>query len=212
MEQDRVIVRTAASSADLDQARILFRAFVAWHRDRHAEDHDLIDSYFDDAGFEQELARLPGAYAPPSGRLLLAWADGTAAGCAALRRIDDQSCEMKRMFVSPAARGRGVGRALGTELIRAARGQAYTSMYLDTSIRQAEALSLYRSLGFAEAEPYYDTPPPLRDWLVFLKLDLQPRNRDNLARWTDQRLPSLTMMSASRATEDAGRTDYCRGG
>ena len=173
MEQDRVIVRAVASSAELDQARILFRTFVAWHRDRHAEGHDLIDSYFDDAGFEQELAGLPGAYAPPSGRLLLAWADGTAAGCAALRRMGAQSCEMKRMFVSPAARGRGVGRALGAELIRAARGQAYTSMYLDTSIRQAEALSLYRSLGFAEVEPYYDPPAPLRDWLVFLKLDLQ---------------------------------------
>jgi putative acetyltransferase len=174
VEQDRVIVRAAASSAELDQARILFRAFVAWHRDTHAEDHDLIDGYFNDAGFEQELSGLPGAYGPPSGRLLLAWVGGTAAGCAALRRIDDQSCEMKRMFVTPAARGRGVGRALGTELIRTARGQAYTSMYLDTSIRQAEALSLYRSLGFAEVEPYYDPPPPLRNWLVFLKLDLEP--------------------------------------
>ena len=182
MEEDRVIVRAAASPAELDQARILFRAFVAWHRDRHAADLDLIDRYFDDAEFERELAGLPGAYAPPSGRLLLAWADGTAAGCAALRRIDDQSCEMKRMFVSPAARGIGVGRALGTELIRAARDQAYTGMYLDTSLRQAEALSLYRSLGFSEVEPYYDTPRPLRDWLVFLKLDLTRGNHNNLAR------------------------------
>lgn len=173
--QDRVNVRAAASSAELGQARILFRAFVAWHRDSHAEDRDLIDRYFDDAGLERELASLPGAYAPPSGRLLLAWTGGTAVGCAALRRIDDQSCEMKRMFVSPAARGRGVGRALGAELIRAARGQAYTSMYLDTSIRQAEALTLYRSFGFAEVEPYYDTPQPLRDWLVFLRLALETR-------------------------------------
>jgi len=86
------------------------------------------------------------------------------------------------MFVSPAARGIGVGRALGTELIRAARDQAYTGMYLDTSLRQAEALSLYRSLGFSEVEPYYDTPRPLRDWLVFLKLDLTRGNHNNLAR------------------------------
>jgi putative acetyltransferase len=89
-----------------------------------------------------------------------------------LRRIDHQSCEMKRMFVSPAAQGQGAGRALATELVRAARAEAYTSMHLDTSIRQAEALSLYRSLGFTEVEPYYDTPPPLRDWLVFLRLGL----------------------------------------
>jgi putative acetyltransferase len=172
VEEDRVIVRAAASFAELDQARILFRAFVTWHRDRHAEDLDLIGRYFDDAGFERELAGLPGAYAPPSGRLLLAWAGDTPVGCAALRRIDDQSCEMKRMFVSPAAQGRGVGRALATGLIRAARDEAYAAIYLDTSIRQGEALSLYRSLGFADVEPYYETPPPLRDWLVFMKLAL----------------------------------------
>jgi ribosomal protein S18 acetylase RimI-like enzyme len=77
---------------------------------------------------------------------------------------------MKRMFVSTEARGRGAGRALGTELIRAARAAGYTSMYLDTSTRQTEALSLYRSLGFAEVEPYYETP--LRDWLVFMRLAL----------------------------------------
>jgi len=159
-----VIVRAATSPAELDQARIFFRAFVAWHRERHAEDLGLIDGYFDSGGFERELARLPGVYAPPPGDV--------AVGCAALRRIDDQSCEMKRMFVSPAAQGRGVGRALAAELIRAARAEAYTSMYLDTSIRQAEALSLYRSLGFTEVEPYYDTPQPLRDWLVFLMLAL----------------------------------------
>ena len=168
-----VVVRAATSPAELDQARIFFRAFVAWHRERHAADLGLIDRYFDSGEFDRELAGLPGVYAPPSGRLLLAWTGDVAVGCAALRRLDDQSCEMKRMFVSPAARGRGVGRALGAELIRAARGQAYTSMYLDTSIRQAEALTLYRSFGFAEVEPYYDTPQPLRDWLVFLKLDLQ---------------------------------------
>src|SRR5262249_44736791 len=150
----------------------LFRALVTWHRDRHVEDLDLIEQYFNPLDFECELAELPGEYAPPSGRLLLAKIGGVAIGCAALRRIDDQSCEMKRMFVSPAARGRGVGRVLAAELIREAREACYVSMYLDTSIRQAEALSLYRSLGFAEVEPYYDTPQPLRDWLVFMRLTL----------------------------------------
>jgi len=79
---------------------------------------------------------------------------------------------MKRMFVGPAAQRRGVGRALAAELIRQARVQRYASMFLDTSIRQTEALTLYRSLGFVEVEPYYDTPRPLRDWLVFLRLTL----------------------------------------
>jgi len=169
--QDRTVVVYAASSpAELDHARDLFRAFVRWHRQRHNADQDVIDRYFGITGFERELAGLPGPYAPPAGRLLLAGSGGIAVGCAALRRIDDRSCEMKRMFVRPAAQGRGAGRALGTELIRAARAEGYSSMYLDTSTRQTEAMSLYRSLGFAEVEPYYETP--LRDWLVFMRLDL----------------------------------------
>jgi ribosomal protein S18 acetylase RimI-like enzyme len=165
----------AASPTEFDEARTLFRAFVAWRRDRHVEDLDLIDRYFDTARFERELAELPGQYAPPSGRLLLAEIGGVAVGCAALRRLDDRSCEMKRLFVSPTAQRRGVGRALAAELIRQARQESYASMYLDTSIRQSEALSLYRSLGFVEVEPYYDTPQPLRDWLVFLRLALLGR-------------------------------------
>ena len=71
-----------------------------------------------------------------------------------------------------AYRGASLHRALATGLIRAARDEAYTAMYLDTSIGQREALPLYRSLGFAEVEPYYDTPQPLRDWLVFMRLAL----------------------------------------
>jgi putative acetyltransferase len=173
MDEDQAVdVRAAVSPTELERARTLFRAFVTWHRDRHVEDVGLIDRYFDTAEFEPELAQLPGEYAPPSGRLLLAQIGGVAVGCAALRRIDEQSCEMKRMFVSPAARRRGVGRTLAAELIRQARDQRYASMYLDTSIRQTDALSLYRSLGFVEVEPYYDTPQPLRDWLVYLRLTL----------------------------------------
>jgi len=171
-EYRTVAVYAASSPAELDQARDLFRAFVTWHRQRHFADQDLIDGYFGTTRFERELAGLPGPYAPPAGRLLLAGSGGIAVGCAALRRIDDQACEMKRMFVSTAARGRGAGRALGTELIRAARAEGYTSMYLDTSTHQTEALSLYRSLGFAEVAPYYEMPKELRDKLIFMRLDL----------------------------------------
>jgi putative acetyltransferase len=171
--EDRTVVVYAASSpAELDQVRALFRAYVTWHRQRHLADQDLIGRYFGTTRFEREVAGLPGPYAPPAGRLLLAGIGGIAVGCAALRRIDDRSCEMKRMFVRPAAQGRGAGRALGTELIRAARAEGYTSMYLDTSGRQTEAQSLYRSLGFAEVEPYYQAPQGVSDWLIFMRLDL----------------------------------------
>jgi GNAT superfamily N-acetyltransferase len=99
--------------------------------------------------------------------------DGRPAGCVALRRIDEEACEMKRMFVYEALRGEGVGRALGQAIIDEARGAGYRTMYLDTSIRQHEAQMLYRRLGFLDIGPYYELPPELRDWLVFMKLPLR---------------------------------------
>jgi hypothetical protein len=83
------------------------RSFIAWHRERHREDTHLIDAYFDGQAFEQELATLPGKYAPPHGQLLLATLDGVPAGCVALRGLDFASCEMKRMFVYTQFHGRG---------------------------------------------------------------------------------------------------------
>jgi hypothetical protein len=82
---------------EMDEVRALMRAFVAWHRERHVGDRRLIDQYFDANAFEEELASLPGDYAAPHGRLLHARYDGESAGCVALRRIDDDACEMKRM-------------------------------------------------------------------------------------------------------------------
>jgi GNAT superfamily N-acetyltransferase len=167
----QVLIPTTAEQ--LDQVRALMRAFTAWHRQRHQEDLTLIDSYFDAAAFEAELAGLPGKYAPPRGRLLLAMAGDQPAGCVALREIDSTRCEMKRMFVYPHRQGQGVGRALAEAVIRDARAMGYQSMLLDTSIRQAEAQALYRRLGFRDIAPYYDLPEPLRNWLVFMELRLE---------------------------------------
>ena len=166
-------VRIPTSADELDQVRALMRAFVAWHRERHQQDLALIDAYFDAAAFEEELASLPGEYAPPTGQLLLATIDGAPAGCVALREIDAESCEMKRMFVYPEYHGRGVGRALSEAVIDAARTAGYRVMRLDTSIRQAEAQALYRRIGFRSTVPYYDLPEELRRWLVFMELPLQ---------------------------------------
>ena len=151
--------------------RGLIRDFHAWHRARHTQDLDLIDRYFDAAEFEEEIATL-GKYMPPDGALLLATLDGEPAGCVALRRIDDTTCEMKRMFVPPELHGRGIGRALADAIIERARELGYASMVLDTSIRQQEAQTLYRKLGFEPTEPYYDMPDDVRDWLVFMRREL----------------------------------------
>ena len=157
-----------ATTADLDAVRALMRAFVAWHRERHTEDLHLIDSYFDAGEFEAELAGLPGDFEP----LLLARCDGEPAGCVALRRLDDEVCEMKRMYVDMRFRGRGVGRALTERVLADARSRGYRRMRLDTSVRQQEALGLYERFGFTPIEPYYELAPELRDWLVFRELDL----------------------------------------
>jgi len=107
-------------------------------------------------GFDEELAALPGDYAPPPGCLLLARVGDQTVGCVAVRRLDAGRCEMKRLYVRPACRGKGFGRKLATVAIAAARKADYRSMLLDTLPAMKEARALYLSLGFMACEPYYD--------------------------------------------------------
>lgn len=119
--------------------------------------------------FEREVEQLPGEYASPRGRLLLAVCDAEVAGCVALKPVDDRICEMKRLFARPQFRRRGIGRSLTETVIDEARRIGYARLRLDSLASMKEALALYRSLGFKQTTPYLDSP---HDDEVFMELEL----------------------------------------
>ncbi len=138
----------AESSEDIDSARRLFQEYAA-----------TLGISLCFQNFEQELAELPGDYEPPEGRLFLAAEDKNLAGCVALRKIGENTAEMKRLFVRPSFRGRGLGRDLTNRLIDEARAIGYTRLVLDTLPERMErAVAMYRAQGFKEIEAYYQNP------------------------------------------------------
>ena len=147
-----------STNEDIRTARMLFEEYAAW-----------LDIDLSFQNFRDELAGLPGDYAPPDGRLLLAQSGSEAAGCVALRRFDECACEMKRMWVRPRFRGFALGRRLAERVIAEAGEVGYARMLLDSLPSLRSALSLYRSLGFREISPYRYNPEP---GAVFMELDL----------------------------------------
>ena len=148
----------ANTQEDIDHARTLFKEY---------ETGLGISLCFQN--FDHELKNLPGDYAPPDGRLLLAEHDDQLAGCIAMRKISPDVCEMKRLFVRPTYRGTGLGRVLVNKIIDEARKLGYTQMRLDTLPgRMDKAIALYRSIGFVEIDPYYESVEGAK----FMQLDL----------------------------------------
>ena len=134
-------------------------------RENLSEIKRLFDEYTAALGFdlhfqeyEREYAELPGEYAEPYGRLYLVLYGKKIAGCVALRKLEDSVCEMKRMYVKPVFRGKGIGRAMAHKVIDEARRIGYKRMRLDTIDTMKPAISLYKSLGFKEIAPYRYNP------------------------------------------------------
>jgi ribosomal protein S18 acetylase RimI-like enzyme len=132
---------------------------------------DALDFKLDFQGFDQELASLPGEYAPPDGCIYLAEVHGPTAGCIALRKLEGGICEMKRLYVAPEHRGKGTGRDLARRLIREAGLLGYQRMRLDTVKAMKAANALYRSLGFRRIDAYCHNP---LDGASFYELNLLP--------------------------------------
>jgi len=152
-------ISQAESAMQIDEARKLFREYENWLG---------MDLCFQ--GFEAELAGLPGKYAPPDGRLFLACVDRRLAGCIAMRKLDGDTCEMKRLFVRDGFRGHGVGVTLIEKLIVEARLAGYRKMRLDTfPPKMGKAVSLYEAYGFRPIPAYYHNP---HEDVLFMELDL----------------------------------------
>lgn len=165
----QIDIRPADFPDDTQILRQLFREYADWL---------AVDLGFQD--FEAELAALPGKYAPPMGIALLAeHADNPALGCVAMRPLDDETCEMKRLYLRPEARGTGLGRKLAARVIEAARQAGYRRMVLDTLDHMQDALHLYDRLGFQPIAPYYHNPIP---GAVYLGLDLPPSHEPHRTR------------------------------
>ena len=137
----------------------------------------LLEEYWNSLGFDRgtfgfgdELDSLPGAFARPQGRLAMAFLSGRAVACVAMRPLDVNSCEMKRLFVRPSARGHGIAQTLLDWLVSEARSEGYSRMLADTLPRMEAALRLYKQFGFTRIEPYSPTPTP---GAIYLQLNLR---------------------------------------
>ncbi|MCL0029708.1 GNAT family N-acetyltransferase [Dehalococcoidia bacterium] len=151
----------AKTAEELAEIRQLFREYEKFLN---------VDLCFQN--FEEELVRLPGKYAPPKGALLMAVEGQDVMGCVAVKELEDDVCEMKRLFVRPQHRGRGLGKLLAQRIIEEAARIGYSRMRLDTLHILTEAMRLYESLDFKRIDRYYSNPLPD---VVYWELELRRR-------------------------------------
>jgi ribosomal protein S18 acetylase RimI-like enzyme len=153
------VILSAESAKQIEQARTLFLEYA-----------QSLGFSLCFRSFDKELAGLPGDYSPPDGRLLLAEYDHELAGCVALHHLEAEICEMKRLYLRPEFRGKGLGRALAEAIINEARKIGYRRMRLDTvEPMMKDAVALYRRLGFREIAPYRENPI---DGAMYMELEL----------------------------------------
>jgi len=163
-----ITISQVKSKKEISAVQDLFREFTAWSISL-LEGSEKAPTF---ENLDEELAGLPGIYAPPSGQLLLAKQDEHPAGCVALVRHDDDICELKRLYVRPAFRGLGIGHKLVTTLMDNARQAGYKQMVLDSHISMKKAHEIYRRHGFEKVETPVDFPEVFKPYVVFMECKL----------------------------------------
>jgi len=163
----------AETVAETDQVVALLRDYKLWLNRRYVKETTILEEHFDDNEWQSELADLKGHYGAPFGAILLARANGVAAGCIMLRGIGEDIGEVKRLFVRPAYHGLGVGRALLTKLANLAWQRGYKTLRLETGPRQTEAQSLYNSTGFRRIAPYHEVNGWFQENMKFFEAPAQ---------------------------------------
>ena len=171
-QMPELIIRETATAVDHAAVRALCRAYRALLDERWPDYPQFLDRYYNAADFEALLARLPQLHRPPEGVILVAELDGRIVGCGMTHRIAPGVCEIKRVYVSDAARGHGAGAKLCRAAMERSRADGYARMVLDTTTRLTEAISLYEKLGFTPIAPFYDPPADFAENLLFFGRDL----------------------------------------
>ena len=162
-------IRPAETADDYLAFGHLCRAYIDWCRERYASVPWFVEEVFGHQSFDDEQRDLPIKYGPPQGKTLLAELDGKIVGAGAYHYLEDGVCELKRLFVSEAARGHGAGRRLVEALLEAARAEGYTVARLDTAKLLTEAIALYHGMGFTDRPPYLDYPDRFLPHLTFME-------------------------------------------
>jgi putative acetyltransferase len=162
-------ISQVSTPSEIQNVQELLREYTAWAFTLTA-DSDQAPTFH---GLEQELATLPGIYAPPTGCLLLAMQDGQSAGCIALKGHDATTGELKRLYVRPAFRGRNIGRQLVAALIAEARKFGYQRLILDSHISMTKAHEIYMAAGFRKVNTPSDFPEALKPIAVFMELAIE---------------------------------------
>lgn len=163
---------TASSEEDYREFGRLIGEYVDWCRRRHHDQPDVVDKVFGHQALSEELKAIASSYGPPESKTLLVRRNGEIVGGGAYRRLDEEICELKRVYIAEGQQGAGIGRALCLALMNSAKKDGFSVVRLDTGKKLTEAISLYESLGFRHIDSYHEYPEEFLNYMHFMERQL----------------------------------------